>query len=98
MPDSILFIPSGPGARRWREICAGYCARKKYRIVAIVSVWSDVVTMTRSGRAGVVVVGDRRHLPRDRVPRIEVVTEEVVEPVLPAQRRLVRRKNPAEDR
>ncbi len=99
LQQAILFVPFiGPPASRWRDVCAVYCARKKYRVIAVVSAWADVIAMTQSGHATVVVVGERGHLPPDREPRLEVVTEENEVPQLPAQRRLVRRRNLAEDR
>lgn len=88
---AVLFIPPGPAAGAWRDICATYCNGHRYSVVAIASTLAAVMTLVASGRANIVVVGRREHLVGDGDPvRIEFANE-VAE--LPAgSRRPVRRR------
>ncbi len=97
--QAILFVPlAGPSAKRWLRACYDFAARRGYNVVSVVRNWPDVFEMIRADRATVVVVGRREHLPRERSPRLEVVTEEhassVKGVVVPPQnrRRVVRRR------
>lgn len=75
--DAVIYLPTGLAASaRWRDACAEYCQRRRYRIVAVVSEWRDLARMIVEGQAAVAVVGRRDHLPRDRTPRLDVVTEQ----------------------
>lgn len=89
--NAVLFVPcAGPAAARWLKVCGEFADRKGYKVVSIVKAWDDVVRMVHAGQATIVVVGRRDHLPENRMPRMEVVTE--TEPQLPPeQRRPVRR-------
>lgn len=91
MSDAIIFVPPGPAARPWLTICAAYCARKGYKVMAVVSNWDDVQRMLRDDGIEVVVVGRREHLPPDREQRIECVSEQGQE-TLSATRRRPRRR------
>lgn len=96
-PAAVLFIPPGPSAERWRDLCGSYCHDHRYTIVAIATTWAAAFAMLISGEASVAVVGRRDHLPPDRTPRLEVVTEP--QPVMPTRspmsRRTVRRPRAA---
>lgn len=85
MPESIIFVPSDSAAGPWLTICAAYCARKGYTVVAVASKWEDVVRLVKDDGIDVVVVGRREHLPADRPWRIETVTEQI--PHDPPERR-----------
>lgn len=87
---AVLFIPPGPSAEAWRDICATYCHDHRYSIVAIATTWAAVVTVLAQGEASVAVIGRREHLPTDDLPRLEFVTEQARE-VPPGQRRPRRR-------
>lgn len=76
MPDAIIFVPPDPAARPWLTICAAYCARRGYHVVAVVADWDDVLRLLSHDSIGVVVVGQREHLPPDRAQRLEIVTEQ----------------------
>lgn len=89
MLDSIVFVPSDQTARPWLIICAEHCARHGYHMVAVVSDWDDAWHMLRDGEAQVLVIGQRDHLPPDRLPRIEFVTD--VPPDVPPELRRPRR-------
>jgi len=89
----VLFIPSGPSAIRWRDICAKYANDQRYLIVAVTSTWAAALAMLTSGEAEVAVIGRRDHLPPDRIPRVEVATEpHPVRIPSPMSRRTVRRR------
>lgn len=84
---AIIYLPTGLAARAtWQDACAEYCQRRRYLIRAVVADWNDVVTMLIEGEADVAVVGRRDHLPRERTPRLDVVTEERLD-LPPTQRR-----------
>ena len=90
---AIVFIPTGPSGSRWLTACTEYAVMRGYTIIAVVTVWADVLKVLRAGEATIVVVGQREHLPPEREPRLEVVTEEKTQPVMPPkQRRVIRRR------
>lgn len=73
---AVVFLPPGtPAAALWTDACGEYIQHRGYRLAAVCSAWADVVRLVFDGTADVVVVGRRDHLPRDRRPRVEVVTE-----------------------
>lgn len=73
---AVVFLPPGvPGAGLWTDACGEYIERRGYRLAAVCGAWGDAVRMVLAGEAEVVVVGRRDHLPADRKPRVEVVTE-----------------------
>jgi hypothetical protein len=88
---SVIFLPHGPGADLWLDMCSKYCVAKGYRVIAVVHEWRDVVHMLAAGTASVAVSGCRDLLPRDRTPRFEFVTEPESQALPPEQRRPVRR-------
>jgi hypothetical protein len=93
--QAVIFIPASD-LQRWAAICLDYCAARKYELAGIVLVdqggWEAVVDMLHRGVAQIVVVARREHLPRGRVPRIEVTAEAGQDdPHLPATRRRTRR-------
>lgn len=75
MLNAIIFVPPDPASRPWLVIDAQYCARKDYQVVAVATDWNDVLRMLKDDDIDVVVVGRREHLPPDRTPRLEIVTE-----------------------
>lgn len=89
--DAIIFLPSGlPASAKWRDACAEYCMRRKYRVVGVVSGYADLIRMLVDGKADVGVVGRRDHLPRDRTPRLDVVVEQGQDVDDPSLRRPIR--------
>lgn len=96
MPNAVIYVPlSGSPAQRqrWRDLGAQACQRRRYRIVAVVSVWADAELMKRSGRAGVVVAALPEHFPADREPRDEAATDPDVHlAVVPPTQRRTRRQ------
>lgn len=91
MTDAVVYVPPDPAAERWRSVCADYCTRHRYNIVAVAGAWEDVITLLGRGDAQVVVVARRDQLPADRRSRLEVVTEAVTAPVDQSRRRTRRR-------
>lgn len=95
MLRSIVLLPADLTAQRWLMVCAEYCALRSYEVVAVVSTWRDAWKLVHQGRATVLVIGRRDHLPPGFEPRLEVVTEQTT-PTAPGrrrpQRRYVRRK------
>lgn len=90
-PSAVVFLPHGtPSAGRWTDTCGEYIQRRGYRLAAFATVWADVVRMVLTGAADVVVVGRRDHLPPDRTPRVEIITDSA--PAADRQRRPQRRR------
>lgn len=87
----ILFIPPCHQFEYWRNVCFSYCVARRYAIVAVATTWESAQACLLRGDATVAVVGDRSHLPPDRAPRLEVVTEYGQEPQT-AERRRPRRR------
>ncbi|HZM83749.1 MAG TPA: hypothetical protein VFC19_49150 [Candidatus Limnocylindrales bacterium] len=84
--QAIIFVPPDPAARPWITICAAYCVRRGYHVVAIVTDWDDVLRMLKDDDGiDVVVIGLWEHLPADRHQRIEAVCEP--QPEDPPERR-----------
>lgn len=79
---AVVWVADDPEWQRLASCCADYCTRVGYEVVAVVAAetggrWDDVARMVLTdGRAEVVVVASRDHLPRDRTPRIEAVADE----------------------
>lgn len=75
MPNSVLFVPSLQSFQ-WLNPCADYSYRHGYEVEGVVSVWDDILNLILDGWRGVAVAGDRSHVPADRLPRWEFVSEE----------------------
>lgn len=80
-PRAVVWVADDPEWERYTRWCVHYCDRKDYVLVAVVEQrmggqYHDVEGMIMDGRVEVVVVPDRSHLPSERSPRVEVVTEE----------------------
>jgi hypothetical protein len=79
---ALIYIPGGEQMTRWQRICGQHVEARGYRLVSIViddaggAKWPNVLTLVRAGQADVIVVARRDQLPKDRLPRIEVATEE----------------------
>lgn len=71
----VLYIPPGRAFTQWHDICARYAHDHRYLVVAIATAWVDVLTMLAANEAAVAVVGRPEHLPPDRTPRIEFVSD-----------------------
>lgn len=91
MPNSILYLPDMPGMDYWLDQCGLWCAQRRYPVVGVVHTWDAAVEMVFDGRAGIVVAGRRDHLPMNRSPRLEIVTEDPMPSMVIAQRRPARR-------
>lgn len=89
MIRSIVFVPTHD--LHWMRVCAAYCAAHSYEIIAVAHRWRDAVKLINEGRATVLVAGRHDHLPQDREPRIEIVTDQQTTPVADARRRPKRR-------
>lgn len=48
---AILFVPSGPSAASWLATCTEYAVRRGYQIAYVATIWDDVMSMIRAGRA-----------------------------------------------
>ena len=85
---AIIFGPP-EDRERWEAECLAYCERQRYVVVSLIiggdEKWPAVRDALMTGVADVVVVASKDHLPSDRSPRIESVTEEL--PAIPARRR-----------
>jgi len=78
---AIIYVPSPDEKARWWPIAVRHCDENRYLITGLVvgsadgDGWPDVIRMLADGDADLVVIGCRAHLPTDRLPRVEVVTE-----------------------
>lgn len=78
MLRALLFIPADdPDQRKWMPMLWRYCQDHSYLPEAVVHQWCDVLTMVAQGLAQVIVVARRDHLDKDRMPRLEVVDEQL---------------------
>jgi hypothetical protein len=84
MTASVIYLPENTETQRWARICVEWCERKGYRVVSLVvddspdgRKWRDVVAMMARGDVEVCVVPRWDHMPPDRVPRVEVIAEDV---------------------
>lgn len=75
MTPVIVFVPAGTDVARWTMEIIDYCAAHDYVPRSLVRHWHEVEQLLRDNQAQVVVVATRRHLPADRLPRIESVDE-----------------------
>lgn len=78
MIKAIIYVPLADLTRS-AIACIQYAAAAGYHVAGIVvDRWDDAQSMAFGGRglAEVVVVAERSQIPRDRVPRIEVVEEQ----------------------
>jgi hypothetical protein len=79
---AVIYLQAGEQMARWQRICGTHVEARGYELVSIVidgadgAKWPDVLTLLRGDRADVIVVARRDQLPKDRLPRIEVATEE----------------------
>lgn len=73
---AVVLVPPGiQGSGLWTDACAEHVQKRGYRLAAVCSAWADAMRMIFDGIADVIVVGRRDHLPRDRTPRVDVITE-----------------------
>jgi len=79
---AVIYLPAGEQMDRWRRTCALHVEARGYELVSIVideasgERWSSIQALLRDGRVDVIVVARRDQLPPDRLPRIEVASEE----------------------
>lgn len=91
--EALIFIPyHNDYARYWMVACWSYCMRHDYKPIAIVHDWADVVTYIMAGHLPVIVSARRDHLPCDRLPRFEAVSEEPAVPARPVPQRVRRQR------
>lgn len=98
---SLIYVPDMLHSQAWIDACYRHCQTHGYNPLAIVRHWEDAVKMILAGKAAVAVTGQRRWLPPNRTPRLEVISEPETFPekqLLPGQRRLVRVRNLEADR
>ena len=85
---AIIFGPP-EDRERWEAECLAYCERHDLEVVGLViggdEKWPALREAMINGVADLVVVASKDHLPPDRRPRIESVTEEFS--AVPARRR-----------
>lgn len=91
---AVIAIPTGDDHDRWTRICHDYCTAAGYEITAIIYLpdgWPGAMALLLGLDAEVVVVAARDHLPRDRIPRLEVVNEQSADRRQPPGQRRPRR-------
>ncbi len=71
---AVIFVP----AEDWRPHavqCLEHIERREYEFCGIVRDWAAIERMRDEGAVDVVVVATREHLPPDRIPRTEAVSD-----------------------
>lgn len=53
-----------------------FADRHGYAVDGVVGVWDDILNLILDGWRGVAVAGDRSHIPANRLPRWEFLSEE----------------------
>lgn len=81
-PDhAVVFVPAAVTDPAEFAAIAAPCLERVeacgYIFAGIVRTWPDTWALMRDGRAQVVIVASRGHLPHDQRPRIEAVTDPV---------------------
>ncbi|MEU5939424.1 hypothetical protein ABZ807_09555 [Micromonospora sp. NPDC047548] len=88
---AVVFVPATTTDPAEFAAVAAPCLERVeacgYVFAGIVRTWPDARELMEQGRAHVVVVADRGHLPADRRPRVETVNDAVR--VNPAQQHVV---------
>lgn len=98
---AIIYVPNDVDRDRWEAVCLKYCDRRGYEVVSLVvggpERWVHITQMLQAYEAEVVVVASQDHLPPNRTPRIESVTEELRLDAGPPSRRtrIIRRDEEA---
>lgn len=81
---AALLIP--PEAERWVHACTALAQLNGHRVLSLVHHWDDLWELLCQGLIDVGIVGEHKHLPPDRLPRIEIV-DEYRPPPIPGPRR-----------
>lgn len=89
----VLLVLPGAAHEYWLNRCATYASKRGYLVVAVAAHWDAAMDVIFAREAEVVVIGRRRDMPPDRIPRLEVVSEAPTgQPVTPEQRRPIRKR------
>lgn len=96
---AAIYLLDNEETARWARVCIKWCEQHGYHLVSVVmdatpdgAKWRDIVRMMADGDVDVCVVPRWDQMPRDRVPRVEVIAEDEAGPsVMPRQRRPHRR-------
>lgn len=98
---AVIYLPDGPDLQRWQHRCMEHLEAHGYELVSVViddtggARWASVSTLLLAGRADVVVIARRDHLPPDRLPRFEVANDEPTLNLRQARPRLILRRSAA---
>lgn len=79
----LIYIPRGDAAAQALADCLDYVEREHPEWTSegvIVGRWQAVVSMLACGKADIVVIAKRSHLPPDRIPRVVAVEDELSGP------------------
>lgn len=80
MTTALIMAPAGPRGARWRDECWEYCQRHGYEVIGVVPAdvvgWRAAMEAWLTGGVDVLVIRYRSHVPADRVPRVEIISEE----------------------
>lgn len=79
----LIYIPDGDESAKALADCLEYAERHHpdwESAGIIVGRWTAVVSMLACGKADVVLIAKRSHLPPDRLPRVIAVEEELSGP------------------
>lgn len=81
---AVIYLLDNEETQRWARVCMDWCDRHGYELVSVVvdetpngAKWRDVVRMMADAEVQVCVVPRWDHMPRERLPRVEVIAEDV---------------------
>lgn len=85
---AAIYLRDDVETQRWARVCMDWCEHHAYRVVSVVvdatqdgAKWMSVVRMMADGVVQVCVVPRWDHMPPDRLPRVEVIAEDVARDV-----------------
>lgn len=79
----VIYIPRGDAAAQALADCLAYAEHEHPEWIpegVIVGRWQAVVSMLAVGKADIVLIAQRSHLPPDRIPRVVSVEDELADP------------------
>jgi hypothetical protein len=82
--DAAIYLRDNEETQRWARVCMDWCDSHGYHLVSVVvdetpdgAKWMSIVRMMADGVVDVCVVPRWDHMPPGRLPRVEVIAEDV---------------------
>ncbi|GAA4681436.1 hypothetical protein [Phytohabitans rumicis] len=81
---AIIYLVDNEETQRWARVCMNWVGDHHYQLIGVVvdetptgEKWRSVVQMLADGSAQVCVVPRWDHMSRERIPRVEVIAEDL---------------------